>query len=210
MPKFKIGDKVVCIVKNNWVPVGTVGIVAEDSTVPFVDWENGDRWCLTQDSMKLVDGDKAQPFKVGDRVRLISNEYADSWQLFEGATGTVVASRHNGNSSTVHFDDWHHGHDGDVGIRDHSCLFVGNHDLKPIKIEKGNIVLFRQGNTVIAKLTDGKKVLYTAEAKCSPGDNFDFFVGSQIALQRLMRKYRGDFAEYVVPEDAKLSDLFVY
>lgn len=53
MPKFKYGDRVVAVNENNWVPVGTVGTVVEDSVVPFVEWDNGNVYCLRESEMKL-------------------------------------------------------------------------------------------------------------------------------------------------------------
>ena len=208
--KFEIGDKVVCIKENNWVPVGTVGIVAEDdSCAPYVDWENGDRWCLMQDCMELVDG-KAKPFKVGDRVYIATDALAKSWELPRGTVGTIVGYRSYG--YTVHFDNWHHGHDGDLGYPDHSCLFVAESNLMLFKegMVKLNIVLFRQGNKVIAKLIRDKTILYTAEANCNPEDDFNFLLGSQIALQRLAEQVQEEDTVIAVPKDYTLEDLFVY
>ena len=209
MPKFKIGDKVVCIKKNNWVPVGTVGIVLEDdSDVPFVDWENGDRWCLMERSMELVDKDK--PFKVGDRVCIATDGIDEYWKLPRGTVGTIVGLRDCG--YTVRFDNWHHGHDGDLGYQDHSCLFVSESNLMLFKegMVKLNIVLFRQGNKVIAKLIRDKTILYTAEANCNPEDDFNFLLGSQIALQRLAEQVQEEDTVIAVPKEYSLGELFVY
>lgn len=134
--KFKTGDRVVCTVENKWVPVGTVGIVMEDSSVPFVKWEDGEIWCLRDTSMELASTKKEK--------------------------------------------------------------------------QKGNIVLFRQGNKVIAKLTYGKSVLRQAEATCNPEDTFDFLLGSQIALQRLVEQVQEEDTVIAVPKDYTLEDLFVY
>lgn len=209
--KFKVGDKVVCIEKNAWVPVGTVGIVAEDDNVPYVNWENGTHYCLIQDSMELVD--EGRPFKVGDRVCVATDEIEKSWKLPRGTVGTIVAVgsiTHNG--YTVRFDNWHHGHDGDLGYQDRSCLFVSESDLMLFKegMVKLNIVLFRQGNKVIAKLIRDKTILYTAEANCNPNDDFNFLLGSQIALQRLAEQVQEEDTVIAVPKDYTLEDLFVY
>ena len=206
--KFKIGDKVVCIEKNAWVPVGTVGIVREDSDTPFVDWENGDLWCLRESCMELFD--KVKPFTVGDRVCVATDELEKHWELPRGTVGTVVATRNCG--YTVRFDNWHHGHDGDLGYQDRSCLFVSESNLMLFKegMVKLNIVLFRQGNKVIAKLIRDKTILYTAEANCNPNDDFNFLLGSQIALQRLAEQVQEEDTVIAVPKDYTLEDLFVY
>ena len=150
MPKFKLGDKVIVVNKNNWVPVGTIGIVAEDdSSVPFVNWENGDRYCLRDCDMKLY----SSPVKTGDRVRLITDKYKEEWELPKGTEGTVFAIRETG-SIDVSFDNWNGGHDGETGDPFiYSHLYVRPDDLEKTEKQKGNIVLFRQGNKVRTPLT---------------------------------------------------------
>ena len=306
---FHKGDKVICVMKNEWVPAGTVGTVLENSDVPFVRWENGETWALRSVDMKNYDDtDKTKEIEVGDRVRLIdtnNNYYWESWKLPKGAKGTIMAIRKYG-SYTVRWDNWHHGHDGDISdikdssclfisedavellpkgkpeqkdktkeievgdrvkliddtysvgwklpngaigtvmsindtdksytvrwdnwhhghngciyyIDDHSCLFVKQDEVKLIakgkpeqkEEPKYNIVLFRQGNKVIAKMTEGKKVINTTEAKCSPEDTFNFFIGSQIALQRLMAEQVEDYEDirYPVPETTGMREFLLY
>ena len=207
MPKFKIGDKVVVVNENNWVPVGTVGIVAEVSHIPFVDWENGKRFCLRESDMKLF---SIHPIKKGDRVRLITDKYKEEWELPKGTEGTVFAIRETG-SVDVSFDNWEHGHDGETGDPFvYSHLYVRPDDLEKTEKQKGNIVLFRQGNKVIAKLTYGKSIIHTAEATCNPEDTFDFLLGSQIALQRLIEMIRGEDMVIAIPSDTSFTDVFVY
>ncbi len=48
------------------------------------------------------------------------------------------------------------------------------------------IVITTDGKTTTAKLYDGKKFIKSAKAKCSPDDEFDFGIGSALALERLM------------------------
>ena len=76
--------------------------------------------------------------------------------------------------------------------------------------QKGNIVLFRQGNKVIAKLIRDKTILYTAEANCNPNDDFNFLLGSQIALQRLIEMIRGEDMVIAIPSDTSFDEVFVY
>jgi hypothetical protein len=47
------------------------------------------------------------------------------------------------------------------------------------------IVITTDGKITLARLYDGKNVVKSAEAKCSPEDIFDFMTGAQIALERL-------------------------
>ena len=207
MPKFKIGDKVVCTKLNDYVHVGTFGIVAADDSVPYVDWEDGKRLCLLEDSMELA---KDNAFKIGDRVFIATDDLERAWKSPRGTVGTIVGYRSYG--YTVHFDNWHHGHDGDVGYQDQSCLYVSEYKLALFKegVVKLNIVLFRQGNKVIAKLILDKTILYTAEANCNPEDDFNFLLGSQIALQRLAEQVQEEDTVIAVPKDYTLEDLFVY
>ena len=110
VPKFKYGDRVVAVNKNNWVPVGTVGTVVEDSVVPFVEWDNGNVYCLRESEMKLY----SPAIKKGDRIRLTTDKYEEEWELPKGTEGTVFAIRSNC-SIDVDFDNWEGGHDGETG-----------------------------------------------------------------------------------------------
>ena len=47
------------------------------------------------------------------------------------------------------------------------------------------IVVTANGKTTTAKLYNGKTVVKTAEAKCSPDDEFDFLTGAHLAVSRL-------------------------
>lgn len=50
------------------------------------------------------------------------------------------------------------------------------------------IVITTDGKTTTARLFDGKELVRKAEAKCSPDDKFDFMVGAELAMERLMDK----------------------
>lgn len=240
MIKFNIGDRVRFIGdpreydylrRTLILEKGDAGTVKEKSSVPYVLFDK----CpykdiaISQNNLELVPVNSA--FKVGDRVRMkYSKYYTNSWHLKEGTVGTVVAIRDN-NSYTVRFDNWHHGHDGDIDVSDHSCLYLSQWELEhigeqigtnpigqPPSLEKKkekfkfNIVIYRKDNKVIAQLNNGKCVYASAEAKCSLNDTFNFAIGSQIALQRLCRKMGGmnGSSAIVIPEDLKLNELFMY
>lgn len=53
------------------------------------------------------------------------------------------------------------------------------------------IVITTDGKTTTARLFDGKNVIKTAEAKCSPDDEFDFNTGASIAFSRLNANEEG-------------------
>ena len=207
VPKFKYGDRVVAVNENNWVPVGTVGTVVEDSVVPFVEWDNGNVYCLRESEMKLY----SLAIKKGDRVRLITDNYDEEWHLPKGTEGIVFAIRDRLETVDVEFDNWEGGHDGETGDPQiYSHLYVRPDELEKTEKQKGNIVLFRQGNKVIAKLTYGKIIIHQAEATCNPEDTFDFLLGSQIALQRLIEMIRGKDTVITVPGDLSFDEVFVY
>ena len=222
MYTFKIGDRVKFVgnpaeydyLKGRIdLKKGDVATVKENSSCPFVLFDKcpEDTIAILQENLELAEENK---FKIGDRVRLRVGCYAEGWHLKEGTTGAIVGIRHGGNSYTVRFDNWHNGHDGDVGIRDHSCLFVSNTDLEPVKEPfKFNIVIYRKDNKVIAQLHRGKNVYASAEAKCSPEDTFDFFIGSQIALQRLMAVCKDEMLSHVnlvMPTDYPVGKIITY
>ena len=59
----------------------------------------------------------------------------------------------------------------------------------PNKVDhKPKIIITTDGKTTLARLHEGKKVVKTAEAHCSPDDKFDFFVGANLAMERLIGK----------------------
>lgn len=55
------------------------------------------------------------------------------------------------------------------------------------RVEPANqkIVITTDGKTTLARLYDGKTVVKSAEAKCSPEDTFDFVTGATLAMSRL-------------------------
>lgn len=116
-------------------------------------------------------------FKVGDRVKCIN--VVDNNKKVLNALGTITEIRTN---ICVEFDEviaeswvnrsW-------IGKHGHKWI-CEEKDLKLISNE--TIVIYRNDNEVTAldKLT-GKK----AVAKCNPHDEFDFYTGAKLALDRL-------------------------
>ena len=75
-------------------------------------------------------------FSIGDRVRLITNEYEKTWKLPKGSIGTIVSIKEDFNVFTVRFDDWYEGHDGDMGDENASSYkYCDAVDLELIKSE---------------------------------------------------------------------------
>ena len=155
-------------------------------------------------------------FKVGDKVKFYQKT-EKPYCVTDGTNGVIIrveSPRDICWDYLVSFEG-NRGFSANVdGVYYPCCQYVVDEDLEPRKKEKSkfkmNIVLFRKGNTVFAQLHQGKSVVLSAAAKCSPGDDFNFLVGSQIALQRLVQKISGDETKYCLPKELCLDDLFIY
>lgn len=66
------------------------------------------------------------------------------------------------------------------------------------------IVIITDGKETIARLYDGKNVIASAIAKCSPDDAFDFNIGAKLAFERLMKEEKDEWR--VVDRPAKVGD----
>ena len=71
---------------------------------------------------------------------------------------------------------------------------VGTEGLNPdyfdLVTEGDKIVITTDGVTTTAKMYCGKEVIKKAEAKCAPGDKFDFEFGARLAMDRLVEDTR--------------------
>ncbi len=119
----------------------------------------------------------ANKFKVGNIV--VGNKKA-SWSY--GVKLKVTQVRDNGSFvGVVTYDpsDRWVGHKFGVGC-----------ELKPecfdLVTEGDKIVITTDGVTTTAKMYCGKEVIKKAEAKCAPGDKFDFEFGARLAVDRLV------------------------
>lgn len=123
-------------------------------------------------------------YKVGDRVR-IKTELADrtssgtylnsKMRKWEGKVMTIESV---GDSTYRMLEDvgelrpgvgWYWGDDWIEGLADNF-----------------KIVITTEGNTVFARLYEGKKVLEEAKATCSKDDKFVFGTGAKLAFDRLL------------------------
>ena len=57
-----------------------------------------------------------------------------------------------------------------------------------LAVSRPKIVITTDGKTTTAKMYEGKKLLKTAESKCSTEDTFDFAIGAKLALERVTEK----------------------
>lgn len=80
------------------------------------------------------------------------------------------------------------------GIMFARITYVSEHDYRKITAEEfikevtenRNIVIYQNDNSVFAVEKINGKVARTAEARCCPGDTFNFDVGAELAFERLI------------------------
>ena len=142
---------------------------------------------------------KNQKYKVGDRVRIV-----DKWPKEGGQNNEGLMDKWLGKVMTIRCID-------EVG----DCRMVEDfeeHDgfgwwwfdrlIAGLTNNTDKIVVTSDGKTITAKQYDGKKVVKTAKAKCSPADTYDFKEGARLALERLLGKKKEE-PEKFGPEDLK-------
>lgn len=122
-------------------------------------------------------------FKIGDRVKCVC--VVDKNTILLNKIGTIIEI--DCGLIGVEFDEWIHGHGcnhkGKIGY----CWWCEESDLVKV-VCSDKIVITTDGKTTTAKMYDGKEVVKTAIAKCSPEDEFDFETGAKIAFDRLFVK----------------------
>lgn len=130
-------------------------------------------------------------FKVGDRVRCIAAQ--DGNDFIVGQKGTIRYIEGVLDIAAVEFDNDVKGHTLESFCK---CAFghgwnVAVHNLEPISEAEHDtkIIIYRQGNKIIAKYVVDKNVVAEDCATCSPEDTFSVFTGAQVALARLAQQY---------------------
>ena len=124
-------------------------------------------------------------YKVGDRVRIVSKWGDGCNQNLKGKMdkwlGKVMTVRDVGITLYRMVEDTE---DNEWGgwVWTENCI-------AGLACEN-KIVITSDGEKTLARLYDGKKVVKTATAKCSPDDKFSFETGAKIAFERLI-----DYAE---------------
>ena len=113
-------------------------------------------------------------FNIGDKVRICNVN--DRRSKYNGKE--VVITHINPNADIMKPPKPHYG----VG---EIYIFYEN-ELELIPKDNTKIVITTDGNETLARLYDGKKVIKSATAKCSPDDAFDALVGAKIAFDRLI------------------------
>lgn len=129
-------------------------------------------------------------YKIGDRVRVrewdeMEKEFGlDPWgdikcdhtfvKDMREYCGKVFTVR-NAFSRVYHLD----------GCKSNIGFWWGFSDDMLVPVIDKKIVITTDGKTTLARMYEGKKVVKTAKAKCSPDDEFDFLAGAELAFERL-------------------------
>lgn len=121
-------------------------------------------------------------FKIGDRVRILDGSNIDGY--IGGWCGYEMV-KHVGHVYTVeNAEKRPQGNCYRMKGFPVSRYVWDERGLEPFVLSE-NIVIFRKGSKVTAKNTFTGK---TGVAKCSPDDEFDYYTGARIALDRLFDK----------------------
>lgn len=112
-------------------------------------------------------------YKVGDKVRVVKVNNALK-KIYVGNEVIIKSINPNGNLSPL---------GAHYGV-EHSCFVFAEKELEPVNEKK--IVITLDGDKTLARLYEGKNVIKSAVAKCSPEDDFCFETGAKIAFDRLM------------------------
>lgn len=124
-------------------------------------------------------------YKVGDKVRIVSkwgkgcHENADG--KMDKWLGKVMTVRDVGITLYRMVEDIEDNESGGWAWTENCIAGLAC---------ENKIVITSDGEKTLARLYDGKKVVKTATAKCSPDDKFSFETGAKIAFERLI-----DYAE---------------
>lgn len=117
-------------------------------------------------------------FKVGDIV--VGNKKANVAYgiTTEGSKLKVTRTEKYKFSATLLYSPYYSHFNGREYTLDYDCF--------DLITEGDKIVITTDGVTTTAKMYRGKEVIKKAEAKCAPGDKFDFEFGARLAMDRLV------------------------
>lgn len=113
-------------------------------------------------------------FKIGDKVRICNVK--DHRRSYNGKEKVITSI--NPNAGFMEPLQPHYS-------VNEIYIFYEN-ELELIPKDNTKIVITTNGNETLARLYDGKKIIKTATAKCSPDDTFDALIGAKIAFDRLI------------------------
>ena len=120
-------------------------------------------------------------YKVGDKVRIVSKWGKGCYQNDLGRMDKWLGK--NMTIRAICFGRSYKMKEDATENRGYGWLWNEN-CIAGLACEK-KIVITSDGEKTLARLYDGKKVVKTATAKCSPDDKFSFETGAKIAFERL-------------------------
>lgn len=124
-------------------------------------------------------------YKAGDKVRVVRTDC----DFKEKYIGQIFTIREINPNKAFGVSEAHY------GVKELCPYIFLDSELAPVNTQK--IVITSDGKETLARLYDGKKVIKTATAKCSPKDTFDFAEGARIAYDRLMGKEKAKFIPHI-------------
>ena len=211
-PKFKIGDRVRVLPNGpklkdyhgSWIKAMEQNIgeeytikkifnpdITEYNIGPFYGYSlEGTVWIFDERNLELVKPEtieKKPKFKVGDKVKVLSN----GLQLIKNYHGGWISEMksHIGKEYIISKIEEPDDLNPFYGYRFKGIyLTFDERNLELVKQEKeenpANIIFKFKGNKIIAKREGGLK----ATASCHPDDKYDITVGMRIAAERLLDK----------------------
>lgn len=118
-------------------------------------------------------------YKVGDRVRIVKKWNKDTCQSTFGGMDKWLGKVMTIKTATKSID-------GCYQMEEDPTWYWNNACIDGLVKDTLKIVITTDGTETLARLYDGKKVIKSASAKCSPSDKFDFNTGVKIAVDRLI------------------------
>ena len=130
-------------------------------------------------------------YKVGDKVRIVSKWGEGCYQSPTGRMdkwlGKVMTVRDVGITLYRMVEDIEDNESGGWAWTENCIAGLAC---------ENKIVITSDGEKTLARLYDGKKVVKTATAKCSPDDKFSFETGAKIAFERLFDREEKEEQKY--------------
>lgn len=133
---------------------------------------------------KLESEENKMKYKVGDKVRIVSKWGKGCNQNPDGKMDKWLGK--NMTIRAIYYGCAYKMKEDAAECRGNGWVWNEN-CIEGLACEK-KIVITSDGEKTLARLYDGKKVVKTATAKCSPEDKFDFETGATIAFDRLFEK----------------------
>ena len=144
-------------------------------------------------------------FKVGDVIK--PNVYSDGFYRITNTSHMkkgVVRKILGDDLVEIYVTEWIK---KDVDFPDSFVVQKECFDLVDVESEKSSVHITWDGEskTVRAVYKVGNEVVDRREANCHPDDNFDFFTGAKLALERV--EVNSDIEEHTESDEIKIGDI---